>query len=232
MKVFRTYLLIFVFATILPYHKCIPLMANIPHHIHYMTDLDGLPNYTVYKIFKDSQGMMWFGTFNGICRFDGRSFTHFHIDCPKPFNAVTDIVETEKGEILFGTRKGLYLVNQPLQTCEHICPQINYVNGFGKVGHTLLIGARNGLWQYENPEKAETIKIGNNIISKGNSINDITDDGKGGAWLCSNERLIHLNLRQKTLKTFEADPKLFTGYLRNICRVGERLFIGTNNNLQ
>lgn len=230
MKVFRTYLLIFVFATILPYHKCIPLMANIPHHIHYMTDLDGLPNYTVYKIFKDSQGMMWFGTFNGICRFDGRSFTHFHIDCPKPFNAVTDIVETEKGEILFGTRKGLYLVNQPLQTCEHICPQINYVNGFGKVGHTLLIGARNGLWQYENPEKAETIKIGNNIISKGNSINDITDDGKGGAWLCSNERLIHLNLRQKTLKTFEADPKLFTGYLRNICRVGERLFIGTNNN--
>lgn len=225
MKPFRTFLFIFVLVAVHP----ATLTADISS-MNYITDSDGLPNYTVYKIFKDSKGMMWFGTFNGICRFNGRSFTHFHIDCPKPFNAVTDITENEKGEIMFGTRNGLYIVNQAQRTCEHICPQIDYVNTLGKVGNTILIGARNGLWSYKTPTDAELIKTGNNVISKGNSINDITDDGNNGAWLCNNERLIHLNLQKKTVKTYETDSKQFSGYLRNVCRVGKRLFIGTNNN--
>ena len=90
--------------------------------VNYLTDQDGLPNYTVYKIFKDSRNMMWIGTFNGICRFDGHSFTKFHIDLPKPLNAVTDIVETHEGHIMFGTRKGLYLVEPERQTCVQVCP--------------------------------------------------------------------------------------------------------------
>lgn len=77
----------------LPLH---PIKAALT--VNYLTDQDGLPNYTVYKIFKDSRNMMWIGTFNGICRFDGHSFTKFHIDLPKPLNAVTDIVETHEGQ--------------------------------------------------------------------------------------------------------------------------------------
>lgn len=229
MKFIRTLLLIFFFAVVTSHNMHTALMENTPTSINYITDANGLPNYTVYKIFKDSQGMMWFGTFNGICRFNGSSFTLFNIDCSKPLNAVTDIIENEKGEIIFGTRNGLYIVNQSQQTCEHICPQIDFVNVLGKIGHTILVGARNGLWNYKNPNEAEIIKIGNNIISKGNSINDLTDDGKNGAWLCNNERLIHLDLQQMTLKTYETDSKLFTSYMRNICRIGKRLFIGTNN---
>ena len=83
------------------------LFVGLPLHpikaaptVNYLTDQDGLPNYTVYKIFKDSRNMMWIGTFNGICRFDGHSFTKFHIDLPKPLNAVTDIVETHEGHIM------------------------------------------------------------------------------------------------------------------------------------
>ena len=212
------------------------LFVGLPLHpikaaptVNYLTDQDGLPNYTVYKIFKDSRNMMWIGTFNGICRFDGHSFTKFHIDLPKPLNAVTDIVETHEGHIMFGTRKGLYLVEPERQTCVQVCPQISFVNCIGKIGQTLLIGSANGLWIYKNPEEAEPIKFENSVISKGNIVNDITDDGKGGAWLCSDEFLIHLNLKDRSLKKYKISKDLLTGNLRNICRSGDRIYIGTRN---
>lgn len=43
---------------------------------HYSTE-DGLSHDIITTIFKDKQGFMWFGTWNGINRFDGRNFTTF-----------------------------------------------------------------------------------------------------------------------------------------------------------
>lgn len=100
---------------------------------------------------------------------------------------------------------------------------------YRKIGQTLLIGSANGLWVYKNPEEAEPIKFENSVISKGNIVNDITDDGKGGAWLCSDEFLIHLNLKDRSLKKYKISKDLLTGNLRNICRGGDRIYIGTRN---
>ncbi|MDP2114816.1 MAG: two-component regulator propeller domain-containing protein, partial [Bacteroidota bacterium] len=40
----------------------------------YLTTADGLPQNTIDCIFIDSQQFMWFGTWNGLCRYDGYSF--------------------------------------------------------------------------------------------------------------------------------------------------------------
>ena len=45
----------------LPLH---PIKAALT--VNYLTDQDGLPNYTVYKIFKDSRNMMWVGTVSAV----------------------------------------------------------------------------------------------------------------------------------------------------------------------
>ncbi|MEL7161099.1 MAG: two-component regulator propeller domain-containing protein, partial [Bacteroidota bacterium] len=45
----------------------------LPHAIHYTTD-DGLPSTEVYCVLEDRRGYMWFGTDNGVVRFDGYSF--------------------------------------------------------------------------------------------------------------------------------------------------------------
>lgn len=37
----------------------------------YLTVKDGLPQNTVQSIVKDKYGFMWFGTWNGLCRYDG-----------------------------------------------------------------------------------------------------------------------------------------------------------------
>ncbi|TCC90203.1 hybrid sensor histidine kinase/response regulator [Pedobacter frigiditerrae] len=43
---------------------------------HYSTE-DGLSHDIITCMYKDSQGYMWFGTWNGINRFDGHNFTSF-----------------------------------------------------------------------------------------------------------------------------------------------------------
>ncbi|GAB3426024.1 two-component regulator propeller domain-containing protein [Niabella aquatica] len=40
----------------------------------YLTAKDGLPQSTIRGIVKDKYGFMWFGTWNGLCRYDGYSF--------------------------------------------------------------------------------------------------------------------------------------------------------------
>lgn len=204
--------------------------AKTSQTLHHITELNGLPSYSVYKIFKDSHGMIWFGTFNGICRFDGRTITPFQIDIPQFSNTVTDITETPSGKILFGTRSGLYIADAYRQKCIHVCPEIGFVNGLEKIGKTVLVASQNGLWIFDSQNQtAEAVKISHSVISKGNTINDIANDGQNGVWLCGNERLIHLNLQDRSLRTFEITKELVTGNLRNICRIGDKLYIGTHN---
>ena len=44
----------------------------------------GLSQLTVYCIFRDSRGFMWFGTQDGLNRYDGYEFTHFKNDPNNP----------------------------------------------------------------------------------------------------------------------------------------------------
>ncbi len=45
-----------------------------PVSFEYLTAEDGLPQSTIRGIVKDRYGFMWFGTWNGLCRYDGYSF--------------------------------------------------------------------------------------------------------------------------------------------------------------
>ena len=42
-----------------------------------LTKTDGLVSNTVLTIFEDSHGTMWFGTTDGITRYDGKNFQTF-----------------------------------------------------------------------------------------------------------------------------------------------------------
>ena len=59
---------------------------------HYNTS-DGLPSNEVKCIFKDSRGLMWFGTTNGLSYFNGKVFKVFTTDDGLIGNNIWDIVE-------------------------------------------------------------------------------------------------------------------------------------------
>jgi signal transduction histidine kinase/ligand-binding sensor domain-containing protein len=55
----------------------------------HLSDKDGLVNSSVTSIIKDSYGYMWFGTFNGLSRYDGYNFTNYLND-PKDSSSISD----------------------------------------------------------------------------------------------------------------------------------------------
>ncbi|WP_345243101.1 two-component regulator propeller domain-containing protein [Nibrella saemangeumensis] len=78
---------------------------------HYTTD-QGLSHDWVNCILKDRQGFLWFGTENGLNRFDGLRFRPFQtgkVDGTLPSSIITALAQDSSGTIWAGTDKGLCL---------------------------------------------------------------------------------------------------------------------------
>lgn len=69
----------------------------------HITSDDGLPQNTVHGIVKDRYGFMWFGTWGGLCRYDGYNFRVYKQDSDNPksisSNRIDNLLKDEKGNI-------------------------------------------------------------------------------------------------------------------------------------
>ena len=76
---------------------------------HYSVE-DGLSQSTVFCILQDSQGYIWFGTEDGLNKFDGYSMTVYKADPDDPkslsSNWVQTMLEDDAGILWLGTRDG------------------------------------------------------------------------------------------------------------------------------
>lgn len=69
---------------------------------------DGLPNNQINKVIQDRSGKLWIATMNGVCSFDGKTFTKLDQTNVLSNNNVKTIFEDKDGNIWLGTvRKGL-----------------------------------------------------------------------------------------------------------------------------
>ena len=79
--------------------------------IDFLTSSDGLSNSSVNAVFQDSRGIMWFGTWDGLNSWNGRSFKVWKSiqDDPKTIsgNVVRDIAEDSKGYLWVCTDRGV-----------------------------------------------------------------------------------------------------------------------------
>lgn len=84
---------------------------------------DGLSQNTVYAILQDKTGFMWFGTKDGLNRYDGSSFRKFKHDASDPHslgcNYVMALCEDDEGNIWVGTDMGLYIYDPQMETFEY-----------------------------------------------------------------------------------------------------------------
>jgi len=81
-----------------------------PSYNFYKLFLDkGLSDTRVNAIVQDKYGFMWFGTGNGLNRFDGYSFTNYFSDEKKglPSNIILSLFSNSKGELWIGTTSGV-----------------------------------------------------------------------------------------------------------------------------
>lgn len=108
--------LLFKILSVILLFQSVPLQAeflreNIEQvQFQYFTTNEGLAQNTVVSILKDRRGFMWFGTWNGLSRFDGYSFVNFSKEDEAdglPNNFIYTLCEDDQGDIWIGTRKGL-----------------------------------------------------------------------------------------------------------------------------
>lgn len=84
---------------------------------------NGLSQNTVNAILQDSKGFMWFGTKDGLNRYDGLSFRKFKHDVNSERslgnNFITSLYEDAAGSIWVGTDVGLYIYYPVKDTFTH-----------------------------------------------------------------------------------------------------------------
>ncbi|UVP95063.1 hypothetical protein NXW06_05080 [Bacteroides fragilis] len=96
MKVIKTQLpliLIFIIANNL--FAINPINTNF----HTLTTSDGLADNTIYCIYKDKKGFMWFGTNNGLSKYDNYQFKNYTIG--NKFSIPVTKIEKSQAEDLY-----------------------------------------------------------------------------------------------------------------------------------
>lgn len=71
------------------------------NYVHFDTK-QGLAGSTVYDICQDQDGFIWFGTENGLSRFDGSNFKNFTVKDGLPDNEILKLFADSKGRVWLG----------------------------------------------------------------------------------------------------------------------------------
>jgi ligand-binding sensor domain-containing protein/signal transduction histidine kinase/DNA-binding response OmpR family regulator len=106
----------FLFLAFAPLHA----QGEPTYYFRHFSVEDGLPQNTVSCIFQDKQGFMWFGTKDGLSRYDGYTFRNFRHDEEDKNsignNFIRSIFEGEDGVFWVGTDAGVYIYH-PATEC-------------------------------------------------------------------------------------------------------------------
>ncbi len=99
-----------------------------PHdgRIRNLSQNDGLSSSKVSCILKDKKGYMWFGTSNGLNRYDGNSIFVYHPSGPTDSSyhesRIVCLYQDKTENLWVGTTKGLYLFDYDLQKLKRVDP--------------------------------------------------------------------------------------------------------------
>lgn len=118
----------------------------------------GLPSNSVYDIFQDSKGFMWFATGKGICRYDGTNFKTFVSD-EQTSKSGSCLSEDSFGRIWYANFDGfLYYVEKGVLKALPQSTSLGYYR-FGIIKEELFLIQPNAVFVYD----LKTLKIKNKI---------------------------------------------------------------------
>ncbi|HEX9974760.1 MAG TPA: two-component regulator propeller domain-containing protein [bacterium] len=137
---------------------------------------DGLSHSKVNCIYQDNKGFLWFGTNEGLNKYDGNNFTVFQPDPDDPHsisaNLIRCILEDSKGNFWIGTESGgLNRYDRNYKAFTHF-----------------------------------TADSTSEIILSGNNINSIIEDNQGNLWLGTDHGIDLLDLEHKQVHNYLPYP--------------------------
>ncbi|ALJ06763.1 GlcNAc transferase [Pseudalgibacter alginicilyticus] len=190
-----------------------------------LSTVDGLSSSTVSEIFQDKEGFLWFGTIDGLNKYNGYEFEIFRSVLHDPQsisnNRISSIEEDSKGNLWIGTNNGLNFFDKKTNKFSRInlYKQLSLSNSPQKIINDLLYDdLNNELWVATN-NGAIKILLDDDINSKkikfsyyindqlnlksldNNNVNVILKDENNAIWLGTGGR--YLNLYNDDKDSFE-----------------------------
>lgn len=203
-----------------------------------ITNEDGLSTNYVTSIIQDDKGFMWFGTQDGLNKYDGYNITVFKND-PTSINSlssseITCLKQIKADLIVIGTRDGLNLFNPitlkftRLNNLKGANVKINFIEVLNN--DNILVGSDEGLFSLNIPSKL--IKKYNFPITNSIQVDCIKKVNKNffigtrekGLWVLQNDELERINFFKPdhlNFKTSELES------IRCLYEYAGKLYIGT-----
>lgn len=196
---------------------------------------EGLSQYSVHTILQDSRGFLWFGTQDGLDRYDGHDFVHFKYkfndSTSISANNISSIVEDDNGYLWIGTTNGLNKYDPVENIFTRFFHNKDNVNSMsGNEINSLCIDQENNIWVGTNGKGLNKISFKNNQViiekyfnqeNKKNSISsniiyDICLDKNGIIWVST----------ANGLNRYDPISKVFIRYIHN--PINKNSLIGNN----
>lgn len=192
----KTLFCLFLFLT-----YCFTGMADIEIRSTRITTSDGLANNSVRCIYQDSKGFIWFGTQNGLSRFDGNSFITFRPQQDRNTSLsdhrVHSLVEDRNGFLWIATQADLI-------SCFDLKSDrfVDYSgNGTAAIRHyrRVLLTGKGEVWLWGQRDGCRRVVYRNGSFSSQDfdrkhilmtdEVNDLRQDKEGHIWVATDKGL-------------------------------------------
>lgn len=215
------------------------------NNIHFQTISNGLSNPHVKCVLKDSKGFIWFGTSEGLNKFDGSNFTVYensvNDSCSLINNVVNTILEDHHNNLWIGTGNGLCVYNREKNNFKVFKEfgrkiPISVATLFEDANHNIWIGSSGiGLFIY-NPQNDSLYsyvpKAGDATAITSNFVGSIVADRNQRIWIGTRNGLDYYDDKNGSFVHFNGNTPLLndlkTGYVKDLVFDEENnLWIGT-----
>jgi len=194
-----------------------------------LTSKDGISQSEVYCFLHDQRGFMWFGTVDGLNKFDGYEITQFNTEKNNPNalsnNTIRALAEDSKYRIWIGTDDGLnvydtktgimHQVNVPFQQNDFL-----RVNSLLIEGDNLLLGTSSGVMitKIDSDELADIemsfkqLHLDFRMEEPTNLIISIIPSKQGGFWVSSLSNIFRISLKPEGTEAIFIEDVNIEGY--------------------
>lgn len=217
MPQFKAILSVLVFLVVICSSEVISNDESLPleWRVSTITNETGLSNSAVTSIFTDSRGYIWFGTWDGLNRYDGKSIITFYPESHNEFslsnNIIWDIFEDADKNLWIITEAGINLYDRKFNRFHNWFSTPNYILSSERSlracinfdGHLLLSVYGEGLFRFD-PQKRDFLPLALNLPEKG-----LEKTIRGVAAFDSLIFLLHENL---TLSVLHSNGNLVESY--------------------
>lgn len=189
----------------------------------------GLSQSSVSSILQDNAGLLWFGTDDGLNKYDGYEFTVYKHD-PENANTVSSnviqtIYEDSKGQLWIGTINGLDQYDRAKDIWHHFpLDQVQVIMEDNK--GVLWVGSLAGLFRFEEGENPGLVR------QLSESTFALCEDSAGELWVATNSGLLKLGRDREISALYQHQPQednsLANNAVRDIVLDSDgKLWIGT-----